>query len=107
MPALRRWVDNLLIDPIQRNMEQRVLTGDAKFMAVSRYALDTLVKVGGKRSQFDVMPVPVDTDVFSPGTPIKGRIGMAGRHTDPRKNVNLLIEAIGILRRKTSTLNCI
>ena len=100
MPALRRWVDNLVIDPIQRNMEQRVLTGDAKFMAVSRYALDTLVKVGGKRSQFDVMPVPVDTDVFSPGTPIKGRIGMAGRHTDPRKNVNLLIEAIGILRRK-------
>ena len=100
MPLLRRWVDNVIIDPIQRDMEQRVLTRDAKFMAVSRYAMDTLVEIGGNPSQFSVMPVPVDTSVFSPGTPIKGRIGMAGRHTDPRKNVNLLIDAIGILRRK-------
>ena len=100
MQKFRRWVDDVIIDPVQRKMEQRVLGGDAKFMAVSRYAMDSLIDIGGNPSQFNVMPVPVDTTVFSPGVPVKGRIGMAGRHTDPRKNVTLLIDAISILRQK-------
>lgn len=98
MPFLRQLFDKTIIGPKQRALECDVLARDNPFMAVSQYARDTLIDVGGQAENFSVVPVPVDHTVYKPGSPPKvGRIGTAGRASDSRKNIKLLIDATKIL----------
>ena len=96
MPVARRVLDRLVISPVQRVMERKILKGQGRFMAVSSYTRETLVSAGGNSARFSCVPIPVDLDRFEPPSvpPQTGVIGFAGRPGDPRKNLSLLFQAL-------------
>ena len=100
MPWVRKFFDRLVIGPVQRAMEEAILKGAARFLAVSSHALESLVAAGGATARFSRVPIPVDLDRFTPprAPPRPGVIGFAGRTSDPRKNLPLLIAAVKHLR---------
>ena len=108
MPFARRLFDTAVIGTVQSRMERKLLGCDATFMAVSRYAADTLIEKGASRDRMSVVPVPVDTNLFClpPTPPEPARIGFAGRPEDPRKNLPLLLRAVAELKQQgvTATL---
>lgn len=99
MPVLRRGFDRMVVGPVQRRMERRILSGPGLFMTVSDYTRRTLLANGGRAEKFIKLPVPVDAETFTPPgvAPPPGVIGFAGRPNDPRKNIPLLLDAIRIL----------
>ena len=96
MPFVRRGLDRLVISPVQRVMERKILKGQGRFMAVSNYTRESLVSAGGNPARFSRVPIPVDLDRFEPPSvpPETGVIGFAGRPSDPRKNLGLLFRAL-------------
>ncbi|MGJ3258569.1 MAG: glycosyltransferase family 4 protein [Rhodospirillales bacterium] len=98
MPAPRRIFDAAVIGPVQRSMEKRILSRETRFMTVSDYARRTLIAAGGDADRFMTVPVPVDRTAFSPPLVVStGKIGFAGRADDPRKNIDLLLQAFRIV----------
>jgi glycosyltransferase involved in cell wall biosynthesis len=99
MPILRRVLDRFVISPIQYFMEQRILKGTARFMAVSTYTRKSLIAAGGISERIARVPIPVNLDKFKPpSVAAKHRvIGFAGRPEDPRKNLELLFHALARL----------
>lgn len=103
MPVARRLIDTALVGPVQRTMEKRILSEPTRFMTVSNYARRTLIDAGGNPDNFETVPVPVDTNLFSPPDEVPvGKIGFAGRADDPRKNIRLLLRAFRIVAGKDS-----
>jgi len=53
-----------------------------------------------------VMPHPIDLELFrpDPSAVVPGRVGFAGRFDDPRKNLELFLDAIALARRGTPSL---
>jgi glycosyltransferase involved in cell wall biosynthesis len=96
MPFPRRMLDLIVISPIQRIMERKILRGAGRFMAISSYTLKSLIAGGGNLDRFSRVPLPVDMSVFKPPSvpPRPGIIGFAGRPNDPRKNLVLLFQAL-------------
>ena len=96
MPLARRILDRLVVSPVQRFMERKILMGRGRFMAVSSHTSETLVSAGGKPDHFSNVPIPVDLDLFRPPSapPTTGVIGFAGRPSDPRKNLPMLFRAL-------------
>ncbi len=96
MPFPRRMLDRLVISPIQRAMERKILKGRGHFMAVSSYTLESLITKGGNPDRFSRVPIPVDISIFKPPSvpPRPGIIGFAGRPNDPRKNLVQLFQAL-------------
>ena len=96
MPILRRFIDRLIISPIQYFMEQRILRGSGRFMAVSSYTRESLIAAGGISRTITRVPIPVNLDSFMPPSisPKHRVIGFAGRPEDPRKNLTLLFYAL-------------
>ncbi|MHA1109339.1 MAG: glycosyltransferase family 4 protein [Alphaproteobacteria bacterium] len=102
MPAARRLFDRMVIGPVQRRMERRILAGPGRFMAVSSHTQKTLIAAGGTGGHFTALPVPVDERRFEP-PPQRARagiLGFAGRAGDPRKNIPLLMDAVRRLVEK-------
>lgn len=98
MPLARRAIDSTLIGPVQRAMEKCILSQSTRFMTVSDYARRTLIEAGGDPDHFATVPVPIDTELFSPPPQVPvGKIGFAGRADDPRKNIGLLLNAFRII----------
>jgi len=96
MPFARRVLDRLVVSPVQRVMEQKILKGHGRFMAVSSYTRNSLVSAGGNPDRFSKVPIPVDLSLYKPppASPRPGVIGFAGRPNDPRKNLALLFHAL-------------
>lgn len=105
MPPARRIIDAALIGPVQRSMEKRILSAPTRFMTVSDYARRSLIEAGGNPDHFTTVPVPVDTNLFSPPSdaPV-GVIGFAGRADDPRKNILLLLDAFRIVAGRNQSV---
>lgn len=108
MPPLRRWFDRLVVGPVQARMEREILDGPAVISTVSDYGRRMLSRLAAPGRSFGpVMPIPVDTDALAPATEENsavGVVGFAGRMSDPRKNVGLLVEAISLARRRNPSL---
>lgn len=97
MPFLRRAYDRLVVVPILQRLERQVLRGEGLLVPVSRHTYDRLLKSGRPPAALDRLPIPVDTERYSPpaaGEVPVGVVGFAGRLSDPRKNVGLLIDAV-------------
>lgn len=93
-PLARRVVDAAVVSPIATVLERAVIRRGT-VLPISRYTQRSLREIAGRDAVGEVMPVPVDTGFFTPrnGREVVGRVGFAGRLTDPRKNVALLIRA--------------
>lgn len=99
MPSWRRLYDALAVSPRLRAMEQAVLAGPGRIMGVSRHSLAQLSVA--TEAKGGLLAIPVDTEQLQPPAqpPKQGVAGTAGRHTDPRKNTRLFIDAVAYARR--------
>ena len=71
-------------------------------LALSHYTRALLDQISGTAAVRDVLPMPIDPDLFSPKPEarVRGRIGFSGRLDDPRKNLDLLLESLGYMRKE-------
>ncbi len=99
-PWPRRILDWCVNGPMIKRLEQRLLRG-GRIVALSEYTAAMLESRAGRPLYSAVLPVPVDTAVFTPrpDARVAGRIGFAGRFNDPRKNIDLLLAAEAQLRQ--------
>jgi glycosyltransferase involved in cell wall biosynthesis len=94
--------------PILRSLERRVLRGATSLYAISpgaREAIAHAARVPVER--VGVIPLPIDTDEFIPVSSEEFERGLehpqiifVGRADDPRKNVQLLLQAWPAIRRR-------
>jgi glycosyltransferase involved in cell wall biosynthesis len=106
MPLWRRVYDRMVVGPALRRLERAVLSGPGRILGVSDYTLACLRRVAPDRSRpMTKLPIPVDLVRFSPPSipPQAGVIGFAGRLSDPRKNIGLLLDALAVLRARGIT----
>lgn len=103
LPFTRRLVASL-VTPILQRIERSILrTGTVA--ALSEYTKHSFQKIVPDSCR-DILPMPVDCDVFKPMERITqaNRIGFTGRFSDPRKQTHLLLEAFAISRRSLPNL---
>ena len=96
----RTVLDRVVVRPAAQRLERAILNRGA-ILALSQYTRRTLDDIAGRPVVRDVLPMPVDADFYSPqpGCRVSGRIGFSGRFDDPRKNIDLLLEALSLLRK--------
>jgi len=95
----RRLLDRGLNGPVLRQLERQVLRApEGRILALSPYTADALAEVA-QRPMDAVLLMPVQSGIFfpNPDALVPWRIGFAGRYGDPRKNINLLLEAVQLL----------
>ena len=118
-PWYRRCLDKLLIRPVCQYLERRIhQTGNV--VALSDYTRDSINQLSGAGIK-NVLPTPIDVQRFKPldGLEIDKnhtetissntnsnislnvdrksiKIGFIGRFEDPRKNINLLLQAFAL-----------
>ncbi len=103
MPAVRRIYDRLVVVPVLQRLERQIMAGNGLLVPVSLHTYDRLRQVGRSPATLARLPIPVDTTQYTP--PLQqheasvGVVGFAGRLSDPRKNINLLVDAIAAARR--------
>jgi glycosyltransferase involved in cell wall biosynthesis len=85
--------------PLLHRIERRVLAGATAVYGISPASRDSLARAGG-RTDVGVLPLPVDLARFSPESDEQWQarldrptVVFVGRGDDPRKNLNLLLEA--------------
>jgi glycosyltransferase involved in cell wall biosynthesis len=98
---MRKALDRTIVGPAARRLERAILNRGT-ILSLSQYTRRTLDDIAGQPVVRDVLPMPIDTDFFSPepGAIVRGRIGFSGRFDDPRKNIALLFEALSLLRQR-------
>jgi len=98
--AARSLFDRAIVRPAAQRMERKILNRGA-ILALSQYTQTTLNGIAGRPVVRDVLPMPIDTDFFSPqpNAQVRGRIGFSGRFDDPRKNIGLLLDALSFVRK--------
>ncbi len=92
--------------PLLRLVERTVLRRARRIYATSPASRRSVAAAGRLREEdVGLLPIPVDTDVFSPAPDAAWRRGLsepvlvfAGRGDDPRKNVALLLDAFARIR---------
>jgi glycosyltransferase involved in cell wall biosynthesis len=99
-PGPRRVFDQLLVAPAAARLEAAILRS-GHILALSRYTQSMLDEISGTAVVRDVLPMPVDPELFNarPEARVRGRIGFTGRLDDPRKNLDLLLESLACMRR--------
>ena len=99
---LRRIVDAVLDTPVCRHLERSCLAR-ARVVALSAYtrlALEAIAPGSVRRTlPMPLTPLHLAEPVLAARATGPWRVGFAARYDDPRKNVGLLIEAIGLCRR--------
>lgn len=97
----RTLLDRTIVKPVAQRMERAILNRGS-ILSLSHYTRRTLDAIVGRPVVRDVLPVPIDTEFFSPrpAARVSGRIGFSGRLDDPRKNIELLLETLALLRRQ-------
>lgn len=93
MAPLRRLYDRWIVLPRLCALERRVLNGPGRVLSISRHTRDML-------GRGDVLPIPVHGPDLSPPVtpPAPFTVGCAARHTDPRKQTRLLLDAVAAAR---------
>jgi glycosyltransferase involved in cell wall biosynthesis len=99
--AARRIWDAGLVRPVATRMEAYVLRAGT-LLALSEYTRRRLDAIAGRPVVEAVVPTPIERNLFRPddGRVIPMRIGFTGRLNDPRKNIELLLESMGICRNR-------
>ena len=98
----RRWLDQGINSPVLQKLERQILQAPGSHvLALSTYTSRALERIAG-RPMDGVLLMPVDTRVFhpEPGKVRPWRLGFSGRYGDPRKHIDLLLEAVSLLKRQ-------
>ncbi len=107
MSLPRLLFEKIVVGPKLAGLERRVLHGPGRILAISEFTRKKLrATAGNANREIARLPIPVDLERFHPPDlpPTPGVIGCAGRLTDPRKNLDLLLEAVAILHRNDITV---
>ena len=96
-PLFRLLLDRFVNRAVITRLEKRLLKGGVT-LALSQHTKQQLIRLQPRLSA-DILPVPVSTARFipKPGATAVARIGFAGRYDDPRKNIDLLFSAFGLV----------
>jgi glycosyltransferase involved in cell wall biosynthesis len=99
-PLLRRILDKHINGPVIRRTEKNLLAC-GRILSLSDYTAKILGDIAGPRFHKEILPVPVDAELFAPkqSSLVPARLGFAGRFNDPRKNIGLLLQAAAQLRQ--------
>jgi glycosyltransferase involved in cell wall biosynthesis len=92
----RRLLDQGLNGPVLRRLERQILRAPGgRILALSPYTSRALATIAG-RPMDGVLLMPVDPSVFFPAPERlqPWKVGFAGRYADPRKNIDLLLDAV-------------
>jgi glycosyltransferase involved in cell wall biosynthesis len=98
-PWHRRLLDQRLNGPVLRRLERRALRDPAgRILSISGATARSLERIAGRRLA-GVLYRPCDPQLFfpQPHSCVPWRIGFAGRYSDPRKQIGLLLEAVARL----------
>jgi len=93
--------------PALRLLERRVLMNARRVLATSPGSRDAIARASGiAHADVSVLPIPVDTDRLTPEPDATWRdrldapvLAFVGRAWDPRKNIELLLDALPLIRR--------
>ena len=102
----RRLFDRVFEAPMSERLERFTLRR-VDVLSISSYTRDALREIEPQARLAGVLPPPIDTSLFKPAkrpanAPLK--IGFVGRVEDPRKNIELLVDATAELRRRGVTV---
>jgi glycosyltransferase involved in cell wall biosynthesis len=105
-PAARRAVDRLLVRPVCRRLERRVLRA-GRILALSEPTRRALDRAAGEPVVRGILAPPIDVERFRADAAVAtpGRIGFVGRIDDPRKNLELFLEAFAAAARAEPALH--
>lgn len=97
----RRMFHAAFVEPPVLRLERSVLRRGS-ILSLSEHTQRVLDGIAGAPVVKDVLPQPVDSTFFAPRRDacIKARIGFSGRLDDARKNVGLLVDALGLLAKR-------
>jgi glycosyltransferase involved in cell wall biosynthesis len=101
-PLPRRLLDRSLNAPVLRRLERQILRAPGgRILALSRYTARALEAIAGRPME-GVLVMPVNSSIYSPAPERQEpwRLGFSGRYGDPRKHIELLLEAVGLLARQ-------
>ena len=100
-PWPRRILDRHGNSPVIRSLE-RTLLRSGSIVSLSAYTSGVLDAIAGRPVSIATVPVPIDTRLFMPRPQhrVAGRLGFAGRFSDPRKDIGLLLHAVALLRAR-------
>ena len=98
-PLVRRLLDTFVNAPIIRRLEKQLLRG-GPVLSLSNHTACVLGGLAGAGFEKVILPVAIDSELFTPDRSrrVPRRLGFAGRFSDPRKNITLLLQATARLR---------
>jgi glycosyltransferase involved in cell wall biosynthesis len=92
--------------PVLRRLEREVLRGASRLYAISAASADIVNEAGG-RHDVQVLHIPIELDGFAPlsdeewlAAAQRPTLVFVGRADDPRKNVELLLRALPLIRAR-------
>lgn len=106
-PWYRRMLDTMLVKPVCQLLERRInhdtQTSRARVVSLSPYTHEAFFGAQTAPQALDVLRMPVELERFAvmspkPGAPHKQthKLAFVGRFEDPRKNIQLLINAFAL-----------
>jgi glycosyltransferase involved in cell wall biosynthesis len=105
-PLARRLFDRALVGPVSARQEKELLRS-TDVWAIGHYTLNGLRAIGPDNRVRGIIVIPVDVDTFHPvgrtepaGRPL--RICLSGRISDPRKGIDLLLQAFARVAAKSA-----
>lgn len=103
------WYRNRVEQLLLERLERRIYRSASRVLTLSHYSADDICSTYGLSSRdVEVFPYPVDTQKFtSEGKHIStdgNVILFVGRFTDPRKNIELLIEAFARVHEESEAV---
>jgi glycosyltransferase involved in cell wall biosynthesis len=94
--------------PLLQRVERSVLGGAARVLVNSPYIATKIASMGVADTKISLLPVPIDTDVFTPGDAVRTGALFVGRVHDARKNYALLDRVVqGSVLLQTEGLNVV
>lgn len=98
-PWARSLLDRYLNARVIQRLERKLLR-QGHILALSEHTARQLSQISVSHRAAGILPMPVDSVRFQPDPTavVPGRIGFLGRLDDPRKNVDLLLQATSMLR---------
>lgn len=103
MPFMRREFDRKLVMPMLLRQQKRVVNGNGRILAVSKFTQGSLEKINkNPKKVIGLLSIPTDISFFVPSRKLKkvARLGFAGRLNDPRKNSNLLFSVLAQVKKE-------